>query len=188
MSAVASDPSRKSRAGRGAAFMLGATALFASAVFAAGFGAGLRVNTTPSESLGLWQIEPLSRSAVVGDLVFVCMPDSAARTEGKARGYLRWGLCPGGTGPLIKQVVAIAGQQVAIGRSVSIDGTVLGNSRLVERDGRGRSLHPYSSGIVPPGRVFLHSSFPGSWDSRYFGPVPASGILGIAREVLTYAP
>ncbi|CDZ67942.1 Conjugative transfer signal peptidase TraF, partial CDS, partial [Neorhizobium galegae bv. orientalis] len=165
-----------------------AAVLGCTIVLGVGFGVGIRINTTPSEPLGLWRIEPVNRPVEIGDLVFVCMPDSAERTEGKSRGYLRWGLCPGGTGPLIKQVVAIAGQQVAIGRSVSIDGTLLSNSRLVQRDGRGRALRPYSGGLVPPGQVFLHSSFPGSWDSRYFGPVPVSGILGLAREVLTYAP
>ncbi|MDX0760458.1 conjugal transfer protein TraF, partial [Sinorhizobium medicae] len=42
--------------------------------------------------------------------------------------------------------------------------------------------------FVPANYVFLHSRFAGSYDSRYFGPVPASGILGLAQEVLTYEP
>lgn len=188
MSAETLDTRRIKRAGRpGAVIVLGAV-LGVSAVLAAGFGAGIRINTTPSEPLGIWRIEPLHRRIEIGDLVFVCMPDGAERAEGKSRGYLRWGLCSGGTGPLIKQVVAVAGQQVEIGKDVSINGAVLDNSRLVERDGRGRPLRPYSGGTVPPGEVFLHSSFPGSWDSRYFGPVPVAGIVGMAREVLTYAP
>lgn len=187
MSAATSDTRRTVRAG-GATFLLGLAALGAIVLLSAGFGADLRINTTPSEPLGLWRIEPLNRPVAIGDLVFVCMPESTARTQGKSRNYLRWGLCPGGTGPMIKQVVAIAGQQIVIDGSVSIDGSALSNSRLVQRDGRGRPLRPYSGGIVPPGQVFLHSSFVGSWDSRYFGPVPGSGVLGLAREVLTYAP
>ncbi|WP_244619273.1 conjugative transfer signal peptidase TraF [Rhizobium sp. 18055] len=179
---------RTKRADRPVAAILLGAVLGLAAVLAAGFGAGIRMNTTPSEPLGLWRIEQLDRPIEIGDLVFVCMPDGAERMEGKSRGYLRWGLCSGGTGPLIKQVVAVAGQQVEIGKNVSIDGAVLDNSRLVERDGRGRPLRPYSGGTVPPEQVFLHSSFPGSWDSRYFGPVPVSGILGMAREVLTYGP
>lgn len=179
---------RTKRTGRPVAVILMGVVLGLVAVLAAGFGAGIRINTTPSAPLGLWRIEPVDRPIEIGDLVFVCMPDGAARAEGKSRGYLRWGLCSGEAGPLIKQVVAVAGQQVEIGKDVSIDGAVLDNSRLVERDGRGRPLRPYSGGTVPPGEVFLHSSFPGSWDSRYFGPVPVAGILGMAREVLTYAP
>ncbi|MBB4116372.1 type IV secretory pathway protease TraF [Rhizobium sp. BK226] len=47
---------------------------------------------------------------------------------------------------------------------------------------------PYAGGIVPPGYLFLHSSFEGSYDSRYFGPVPDAGILGLARPVFTFDP
>lgn len=188
MSARTLERRRATRIGRPVAVIFPGAALGIAVVLAVGFGAGIRINTTPSEPLGLWRIEPLDRPIEIGDLVFVCLPDRAERTEGKSRGYLSWGLCPGGTGPLIKQVVAVAGQQVEIGKDVSLDGAVLDNSHLVERDGRGRPLRPYSGGTVPPEQVFLHSSFTGSWDSRYFGPVPVSGILGLAREVLTYAP
>jgi type IV secretory pathway protease TraF len=32
--------------------------------------------------------------------------------------------------------------------------------------------------VIPPGEVWLVSTFsPRSWDSRYFGPVPASAIV-----------
>ncbi len=179
---------RTKRAGRPMAVILLGAVFGLAVIMGAGFGAGIRINTTPSEPLGLWRIAPVDRPIEIGDLVFVCMPDGAERVEGKSRGYLRWGLCSGGTGPLIKQVVAVAGQHVEIGKNVSIDGAVLDNSRLVERDGRGRPLRPYSGGTVPPEQVFLYSPFAGSWDSRYFGPIPADGILGLAREVLTYAP
>jgi conjugative transfer signal peptidase TraF len=182
-----SETCKRQRARRRAPLTLGLAAVTVAAVLSAGFGAGLRINTTPSEPFGLWQIVPMDRAAVVGDLVFVCMPDNPARAEGKSRGYLRWGLCPGGTGPLIKRVVAISGQKVAIDGQVSIDGVALPQSRLAERDGRGRPLRPYDGGILALRQVFLHSPFPGSWDSRYFGPVPVSGILGLAREVLTDA-
>ncbi|MNR96560.1 Peptidase S26 [compost metagenome] len=176
------------RAGRPLNVILLSALLCLTAVLAAGFGAGIRINTTPSEPLGLWRIVPTNRPVEIGDLVFVCMPDSTERKEGKSRGYLLWGLCPGGTGPLIKEVVAMAGQDIAIDRNVSIDGVTLDRSLLVQHDGLGRPLRPYLGGIVPAGQVFLHSPFAGSWDSRYFGPVPVSGILGLAREVLTYAP
>jgi type IV secretory pathway protease TraF len=62
------------------------------------------------------------------------------------------------------------------------------HSALAPVDGIGRPLIPARSERVPPGHVFLHSPFPGSWDSRYFGSVPTSSILGRAQEVLTYAP
>ncbi|WP_062942635.1 conjugative transfer signal peptidase TraF (plasmid) [Rhizobium leguminosarum] len=149
---------------------------------------GYRINLTPSEPLGLWRIIPLHRPAAVDDLLFICPPETAAMRAAWARGYLRSGSCPGGVAPLIKTVIAVAGQHVEIGVSVSVDGRGGASSSLALRDGKGRPLTPFPSGIVPPGYVFLHSAFPGSYDSRYFGPVPISGILGLAQEVFTYVP
>jgi conjugative transfer signal peptidase TraF len=149
---------------------------------------GYRVNLTPSEPLGLWRIIPLHRLAQVDDLVFICPPETAEMLEARMRGYLRSGSCPGGVAPLIKTVIAVAGQHVEIGASVNVDERGVPSSSLAQRDGKGRPLTPFPSGIVPPGHVFLHSAFRSSYDSRYFGPVPASGVLGLAQEVFTYAP
>ncbi len=149
---------------------------------------GYRINLTPSERLGLWRIIELDRPAAAGDLVLSCPPQTSAMREAKMRGYLRAGLCPGGIAPLIKTIIAVAGQRVAIGIGVSIDGHPVRFSALQHRDGKGRPLTPFGGGIVPAGYVFLHSPFVGSYDSRYFGPIPAAGILGLAHEVLTYAP
>ena len=156
--------------------------------FAAGRIGGLRVNMTPSEPLGLWRIIPLTRAARSGETVFVCPPDNAAMRAARQRGYLRSGLCPGGFGPLIKTVIAVAGQRVDVTDRVAIDGVPIPGSRIMQNDAQGRSLRRDRSGIVRPGEVYLHSDFIGSWDSRYFGPVPVSGVLGLAQEVLTYEP
>jgi conjugative transfer signal peptidase TraF len=173
---------------RSALFILGISLSVALAISVVGIVGGFRLNTTPSEPLGLWRVETLDRPVQIGDVVFVCPPLTAAITEGFERGYLRSGLCPGGFGPLIKTVAAVAGQRVQIGTAVVINGQPIDHSQLVERDGQGRALRPYRGGTVPAGEVFLQSPFVGSWDSRYFGPVPASGILGLADQVLTYAP
>ncbi|AQS65455.1 MULTISPECIES: conjugative transfer signal peptidase TraF [Rhizobium/Agrobacterium group] len=173
---------------RRAAVILSATTLAAIVLVATALAGGYRINLTPSEPLGLWRIVPLGRPVAVSDLVFVCPPATAEMREARARDYLRSGSCPGGVAPLIKTVIAVAGQHVEIGASVIVDGRVVASSSLAPRDGKGRPLAPFPSGIVPPGHLFLHSAFPGSFDSRYFGPVPASGILGLAQEILTYAP
>jgi conjugative transfer signal peptidase TraF len=150
--------------------------------------AGYRVNLTPSEPLGLWRVRLMQRPAVVGDLVFVCPPQRADMEEASRRGYLRYGACPGGFAPLIKTIAAVAGQHVAIDGSVSIDRVPLPHSILAPADGTGRILKPYSGGVVADGTVFLHSDFAGSYDSRYFGPVPSDGVIGLAQEVMTIAP
>ncbi|MGX9182167.1 conjugative transfer signal peptidase TraF [Mesorhizobium sp. BHbdii] len=138
--------------------------------------------------LGLWRIEPLERPAAAGDLVFICPPDTTAFRMARERGYLGRGLCPGGFSPLIKTVVATEGQRIAIGVGVSIDGLPLPNSDVQPGDAAGSALTPFAGGQVPSGFLFLHSDFAGSYDSRYFGPIPASGLLGRARPLLTFEP
>lgn len=163
-------------------------ATVAVVLIAAAFCGGFRINLTPSEPLGLWRIVPLDRAAAAGDLVFICPPQTAAMMTARERGYLRSGTCHGGIAPLIKTVIAIAGQHVEIGAHVAVDGRPIAFSDLAERDGNGRPMKPFPGGVVPDESVFLHSSFRSSYDSRYFGPLPASGILGLAQPVLTYAP
>lgn len=149
---------------------------------------GYRLNLTPSEPLGLWRIEKLNRPIEAGDLVFICSPPTAPFEEARLRGYLRRGLCAGGFAPLIKSVAALPGQHVKITDHVVVDGRSLAASVVRKADGEGRTITPYLGGVVPPGHFFLHSSFASSYDSRYFGPVPDSGLLGLARPILTFDP
>ena len=149
---------------------------------------GIRLNLTPSEPIGLWRIEALSRPVEIGDLVFICPPMTAMLEQALQRGYLRRGLCDGGVAPLIKVIAALPGQHVEITDHVVIDGQSIEASNLRETDGEGRELKPDPGGVVPHGNLFLHSPFASSYDSRYFGPVPVSGLLGLARPVLTVEP
>jgi conjugative transfer signal peptidase TraF len=149
---------------------------------------GFRLNLTPSEPLGLWRIVALQRPVKAGDLMFICPPVTASFEEARRRGYVRRGLCPGGFAPLIKTVAALPGQHIEIGANVTVDGTPLASSIVRANDGEGRSITPFKTGIVPLRNLFLHSSFASSYDSRYFGPVPDAGLLGLARPVLTFEP
>ncbi|UHS59806.1 conjugative transfer signal peptidase TraF [Agrobacterium vaccinii] len=159
-----------------------------AALVAVAYIGGFRLNLTPSEPLGLWRIVALQRPVETGDLVFICPPVTASFEEARRRGYVRRGLCPSGFAPLIKTVAALAGQHVEIGANVTVDGRPLPSSIVRASDGQGRSLTPFKTGIVPLRNLFLHSSFASSYDSRYFGPVPDSGLLGLARPVLTFDP
>lgn len=165
-----------------------ATCTALMAVSAGGWIGGYRLNLTPSEPLGLWRIEPMMRPAAVGDVVFDCPPASSEFAVALERGYFRRGLCPGGVAPLIKTVVAVSGQRVDVASNVVIDRLPLPNSAVRSIDGAGRPLCHFSGGIVPSGHLFLHSDFASSYDSRYFGPVPETGLLGLARPVLTFDP
>ncbi|WP_276122190.1 conjugative transfer signal peptidase TraF [Pararhizobium qamdonense] len=168
-------------------FLAGAGGVIAALV-AVGYMGGFRLNLTPSEPLGLWRIVTLQRPVEAGDLVFICPPATASFEEARRRGYVRRGLCPGGYAPLIKTVAALPGQHVEIGANVTVDGRPLASSIVRASDGEGRAITPFKTGIVPLRYLFLHSSFASSYDSRYFGPVPDTGLLGLARPVLTFDP
>lgn len=159
-----------------------------TSVVVAGWWGGLRLNFTRSYPLGLWRIGTFDRSAAIGDLVFICPPQTAVFEEARSRGYIHHGLCQGRFSPLIKTVVATEGQRIEIGRSVVIDGHVLLHSEVQAADGAGRTLVPFRGGVVPPGLLFLHSDMANSYDSRYFGPIPAKGLLGLAHPIVTFSP
>ena len=159
-----------------------------AALAAIAYFGGFRLNLTPSEPLGLWRIVALQRPVETGDLVFICPPVTASFEEARRRGYVRRGLCPGGFAPLIKTVAALPGQHIEIGANVTVDGKPLASSIVRASDGEGRPITPFKTGIVPLRNLFLHSSFASSYDSRYFGPVPDTGLLGLARPVLTFEP
>lgn len=165
----------------------GAIAGLAAIAVAAWLG-GYRINTTPSYPLGLWRIEALGRPIDIGDLIFICPPPTPAFTLAFERGYIRRGLCPGRLSPLIKTVVATEGQSVDIGEHVSVEGRPVAHSRVHRVDAEGRALSAWQGGVVPPRYLFLHSDFGGSYDSRYFGPIPAAGLLGRAVPVYTFEP
>ncbi|WP_438618752.1 conjugative transfer signal peptidase TraF [Oryzifoliimicrobium ureilyticus] len=159
-----------------------------SALAATAFAGGYRLNLTPSEPLGLWRIEELQRPVAIGDLVFLCPPMTAVFADAWRRGYLRRGLCAGGVAPLIKTVAALPGQRVDITDHVLVEGRLVAASSVWRTDGEGRAINPDPGGVVPPHHLFLHSPFASSYDSRYFGPVPDSGLLGLALPVLTFDP
>lgn len=168
--------------------IIGLGAMVLVSLLAVGQLLGLRVNLTPSYPLGLWRIVPLERQVAIGDLVLICPPRTPDFEMARERGYLRTGLCPGWMSPLLKTVVALPGQIIDIGELVTIDDRELPRSVLRPVDAEGRKLSTFAGGVVPPHHAFLHSSFAGSYDSRYFGPIPLSGLLGRAHPVFTFGP
>jgi conjugative transfer signal peptidase TraF len=168
--------------------VVAASLVLLGALAGVGFLSGLRINLTPSYPLGLWRIERLGRDVAVGDRIFICPPPVPAFELARKRGYLGRGLCPGWFSPLIKTVVAVGGQRVVVDGSITIDGASFAHSSVRSVDGEGRALAPATSAVVPDGQLFLFSEFEGSYDSRYFGPIPAAGVLGLARPLLVLDP
>jgi conjugative transfer signal peptidase TraF len=147
----------------------------------------VRINWTTSAPLGLYSTHRIS-NVVRDDLVALCLPGTVAAL-GHARGYLSGGVCPNGTSPVLKQVVAVAGDEVELQREfLAVNGRAVDHSRRLSADSIGRPLEPLPFGrrVVRDGEVWvLGVRRERSWDSRYFGPVPIASIVAKARPLLT---
>ena len=86
--------------------------------------------------------------------------------------------------PLLKRVGAVAPQEVCItGRVVRIDGVP--SAAVLPADRWGRPLPSWQQcRRLEPAELFLLSvTNPASFDSRYFGPVSTSAVIGVAHPV-----
>jgi conjugative transfer signal peptidase TraF len=135
-------------------------------------------NASASAPIGLYRIQR-DPDPPLKSLVAVAPPQRLGRWMA-ARGYL------GENVPLLKHVAAKAGQQVC-----RIDSVVSVNGRPVAvaltRDRLGRPL-PVWRGCRTLGAdelLLLNPAHPDSLDGRYFGPLPASTVLGRAAPIMT---
>lgn len=122
-----------------------------------------------------------------GDLIVICLPRSVS-CFGRGRGYLAaFGPCPCGAAPALKLLAGLPGDEIEITEDrTSLNGIPLPCSGRRRRDSAGRLLTRLAPGryAVPPNHLWLYSGLhPASWDSRYYGAVPTSGLQGIASPV-----
>lgn len=134
-------------------------------------------NASASAPIGLYRVNPLARPAV-GDIVAFAPPPALARFMAQ-RHYLPLGV------PLLKHVAARGGSLICRrGGTVTIDGRIIAVARA--SDSRSRPLPAWRGcRVLKLDELFLLNPAPDSFDSRYFGPVPASGLIGRAAPILT---
>ena len=135
-------------------------------------------NASASVPLGLYRLQSTDERYVT-ELVAVMPPEPLATFLADGS-YLPRGV------PMLKRVLALPGQTVCReGLTVIVDAIAMGTAR--ERDGRGRPL-PVWQGcrVVAVDELFLMNwRSADSLDGRYFGPIPASAVIGRAQPVWT---
>ena len=145
---------------------------------------GLRFNTSASLPLGLYVTTTDGRAS----LVEFC-PAEPFATFSIARGYRDPGACRDGAAPLLKPVVASAGDTVELSaHGISVNGILLRNTAPLPKDSAGRPLSawPFGRYVVARDTVWVASTYqPRSFDSRYFGPLPMSIIRHRLKPFLT---
>jgi conjugative transfer signal peptidase TraF len=156
------------------------------AILAAVLALGLHINLSQSAPRGVYRA--VAGTPTRGAWVAACVRTEAAALA-RARGYLGRGSCAGGVRPVLKPVVAIAGDVVELGRDgVAVNGQRLPDSASADADSVGRALpHPVRGRhLVAPGELWLVSTrVPNSWDSRYLGPIMMSQVRAVARPIWT---
>ena len=133
-------------------------------------------NASPSVPIGFFQVrvgEQVSR----GDLAVVAPPPAIARFLDKGS-YLPLGL------PLLKRVAGVPGQTVCrIGDTISIDGDAIALAQRTDRLGRFLPVWSGCRTLAADQLFFLNADREDSLDGRYFGPLPADAVIGMARPI-----
>ncbi|PBB17374.1 S26 family signal peptidase [Mesorhizobium sp. WSM4313] len=135
-------------------------------------------NASASAPLGLYAIRKMAVPAA-GALAVVQPPETVARFAAE-RGYLPLGV------PMLKHIKGLPGQDVCrVGRAIIVDGTAMGTAR--ERDRKGRALPDWQGcRTIAAAEIFvMNRGVQDSLDGRYFGPFPASSIVGRAMPLWT---
>ncbi|EPW8850024.1 S26 family signal peptidase [Pseudomonas aeruginosa] len=145
-----------------------------------------RLIYNPSDSVvvGWYRVDPLRhrpgllpRPLSVDSIVLTTLPPDAAALAAQ-RGYLPTRV------PLLKRVGAIAPQHVCVFDAlVWIDGVPVAAVRPADRLGRPLPSWPQCRQLRPGELFLLSSTNPASFDSRYFGPVSTSAVIGVARPI-----
>lgn len=147
------------------------------------FPASLVYNPSDSVPCGWYRIGRMegSTSLHVGSIVLARLPADVAAFAAQ-RGYLPSGV------PILKRIGALAPQSVCVWEQVvRIDGAVVATVRT--QDGVHRPLQAWPQcRPLTRGELFLLSDTnPASFDSRYFGPIAASAVLGVAHPLWTWS-
>lgn len=133
-------------------------------------------NPSDSVPVGWYRIRPAD-SLHVGSIVLAQLPEDVAAFAAQ-RGYLPSHI------PLLKRVGAVAPQHVCIrDDQVRINGVPVAAVLPADRLGRPLPAWPQCRALAESELFLLSTTNPASFDSRYFGPIPASAVIGVAHPV-----
>lgn len=145
----------------------------------------IRINFSPSLPLGLYR----QTSNPQARLAEFCPEEPYARFA-ITREYRSSGNCPDGGAPLMKPIVAAAGDIVEISAiGIAVNGALLPNTapKRIDREGRSLAHWPAGKYHVERGFMWVASSYNAwSYDSRYFGPIPTRSIRAHLKTLFVW--
>ncbi len=159
---------------------LGLSAVTTTAAAAAVSRSSLAFNRTDSLPIGFYATRSINHPPLRGELVALAMPASV-RLMAVERRYLERS-----DELLFKAVVAVPGDHVCLtGALYTVNGAVIGNVLSVDLNGRPLPAYQFC-GSVGAGEYWVGTQASRSFDSRYFGPVPAVAFLARLEPQWTF--
>jgi len=150
-------------------------ALIAGSLLALGISRFIGWNSSPSAApVGFyWREKPQLQR---GQLVEVCLPYSWAQFAIE-RGYIAHSRrCPDGSEPLAKTILGMPGDTLWIDPAT-----------VLKEDTLGRPMpHVFGLQHVGTGQIWLFGSARNSFDSRYYGAVPAANVIANLAPLWTW--
>ena len=123
-----------------------------------------------------------------GDLVSVCLPINIAQ-EGLSRHYLKHGSCPSDVIPVLKKVVAVPGDTVDLTNRFMTVNNLMYPAAYQAKDHLNKPVKIFiQDGIykhIQTYWLYGANDSTHSWDSRYYGGVSKSNIIGVFKPLLT---
>jgi conjugative transfer signal peptidase TraF len=135
-------------------------------------------NASDSVPVGWYRIGSMN-ALHVGGIVLARLPAVPAAFAAR-RGYLPMRI------PLLKRIGAMAPQVVCVRDGiVRIDSIPVAVTLFLDGSGRRLTAWPQCRGLRADELFLLSTTNPASFDSRYFGPVNTSAVIGQARPLWT---
>ncbi len=131
-------------------------------------------NMSPSSPIGLYLLQ--NETAKHGDFIAIKLEECAADLA-ETRNYLPKSAL------LIKRVASVQNDTICrVGDDIFINNKLV--AKALKYDNRGRNMPFWTNCLnLNSKQIFVLSADKNAFDSRYFGPVNRSQILGIARPI-----
>jgi conjugative transfer signal peptidase TraF len=145
----------------------------------------VRVVYNPSDSVprGWYRVGAIDRTEAlqVGSIVLAWLPAEVAALAAQ-RGYLPAGV------PILKRIGAVAPQSVCVwDRIVAVDGAMVATALAQDAEHRPLPVWQHCQSLARNELFLLSDTHPASFDSRYFGPIATSSVIGVAHPLWTWS-
>jgi len=147
----------------------------------------MRFNVTPSMPIGFYYQVAQPGKLQRGQTVEVCLPKTIGE-QGLSRGYLNRGSCEGRFEPVIKELIAVPGDDVQLTQEGILVNQVFYYAPFIQFDMNGKPMSAYPiKKIKNTDQYWLYGANDPeySWDSRFYGGINRENIQGVIRPFLT---